>query len=427
MARRDAVAQSVLQADSTTNLSLWLDRYTWGFEQEIVRQHHAIAVDRIRAPEGYARAFQRRKLDLAALFSDFAGGETWFFDLKLTGRAIVGIGAASVRETNVSLLRPWGVPFIPGSALKGLASHVAHAAGGAWARPSEPGARAGALQRAIFGDVTSAGAVVFHDAWWMPSGDRMPIDADVMTVHHPEYYQATSPPADWDEPNPVSFLTVRDRYLAALTGPKDALEVAEVLLRDGLKNLGIGAKTAAGYGRAALERQLSNIARAFQGFAPGTAAANTVQQHAHEFLRLARQAQSSEDERIAAEVAKRMVSASPAVWKKWVESAARTDEERRWFQAALPEPKMPEQALAVAPARGEEVKAAIERRRARVTYIQDKKAKARYYLRIEGERKDIKGHLLAISSEDLERVKAAGEEGAVLELEYENGRLRLRG
>jgi CRISPR-associated protein Cmr6 len=71
-----------------------------------------------------------------------------------------------------------------------------------------------------------------------------------MTVHHPEYDKGARAPADWDESNPVSSLTLHGRFLAALTGPAEALDVAEDLLRRGLAERGVGAKTAAGYGRA---------------------------------------------------------------------------------------------------------------------------------------------------------------------------------
>jgi CRISPR type III-B/RAMP module RAMP protein Cmr6 len=228
-------------------------------------------------PEGYAAAFNRRERALRGYAGSFSVGETRLYKLKLAGRAVIGIGAASVRETNLSLLRPWGIPYVPGSALKGLASHVAHQAGGPWIRSAEAGGEAGPAHTAVFGDVTCSGAVVFHDAWWQPVGDRSPVEPDTMTVHHAEYYKGNAAPADWDEPNPVSFLTTTGTYLAALTGPSEALDAAEELLRIGLRDFGIGAKTAAGYGRAALERHLSEFARSLDAFQRPPAAPNNIQ------------------------------------------------------------------------------------------------------------------------------------------------------
>ncbi|MCS6900516.1 MAG: hypothetical protein RMJ98_12875, partial [Myxococcales bacterium] len=181
MARRDVLSRDHVQPDASTNLALWLDRYTWAFDQETARAHLGVSLDRVRVPEGYARAFEARKRGLLALSGGYEGGETRLYTVTLAGRAVLGIGAASVRETNLSLLRPWGVPYLAGSAFKGLASHAVHAAGTDWARPAQPGEEAGILQRALFGDVTSAGAVVFHDAWWIPLDDRPPVELDTMT------------------------------------------------------------------------------------------------------------------------------------------------------------------------------------------------------------------------------------------------------
>jgi CRISPR-associated protein Cmr6 len=71
-----------------------------------------------------------------------------------------------------------------------------------------------------------------------------------MTVHHPDYYQGQgSPPADWDNPNPVAFLSAHGRFLLALTGPEEWSRAALEILTEALEQDGVGAKTAAGYGR----------------------------------------------------------------------------------------------------------------------------------------------------------------------------------
>ncbi len=75
---------------------------------------------------------------------------------------------------------------------------------------------------------------------------------DVITVHHPDYYQASGdppPPADWDDPTPIPFLTAAGDFLIALGGPKEWVEAAFKILGLALKNEGIGAKTSSGYGR----------------------------------------------------------------------------------------------------------------------------------------------------------------------------------
>lgn len=44
-------------------------------------------------------------------------------EMAVTDRLIVGLGAESVLETGITLNKVYGVPVIPGSALKGLTRH----------------------------------------------------------------------------------------------------------------------------------------------------------------------------------------------------------------------------------------------------------------------------------------------------------------
>ncbi|WP_437288481.1 type III-B CRISPR module RAMP protein Cmr6 [Sorangium sp. So ce406] len=211
----------------------------------------------IKVPEGYPRAFARRQALLEQLTGGIERGGTQVRRATAKGRLVVNLGAAAVRETNLALLHTWGVPYLPGSALKGLASAAAHGAGvPAWQKADDKNTRLqGEDHRMLFGDTSESGGVVFHDAWWVPEGNELPLDLDTMTVHHRSYYQdGASPPADCDEPNPVAFLTTRGTFLIALTGPEEWVEAAFDWLDVGLRHDGIGAKTAAGYGRMALDK-----------------------------------------------------------------------------------------------------------------------------------------------------------------------------
>jgi CRISPR-associated protein Cmr6 len=76
-----------------------------------------------------------------------------------------------------------------------------------------------------------------------------------MNPHYPNYYstQGQKPPADWDSPRPIFFLTVTEtpyRFAIAARSEQDnrLLEFAEKWLKGGLRELGIGAKTSADYG-----------------------------------------------------------------------------------------------------------------------------------------------------------------------------------
>jgi len=344
--RRSALVS--LQPHATTNASLWLDEYLNDItDGERIRIHHLETLKEVRVPEGYADAYERRRVALGYLDGGFTGGTTRFFEMKLVGRMVVGIGAASVRETSIALLRPWGVPYVPGSALKGLASHVAHQAGGEWKRAEKPGEEAGALHRLIFGDVTGGGSVVFHDAWWQPQGDRLPILADTMTPHHTKYYTSgeAAAPLDTDEPNPVSFLTSAGTYLVALSGPPQAVEIAESFLRRGLDALGIGAKTAAGYGRATLEASRSPVARKIESLRGRPVTPGTVAQVANEIISIVRGTPETPWDREEVGAALRDVLARNArIWLEWLRKSERTQEEKQWFGAALEQGHLPERA-----------------------------------------------------------------------------------
>lgn len=206
--------------------------------------------------------------------------------VETTSRLLVGHGNPSGSDVGLTVQHTWGVPMIPGSALAGVLAHYVHEqlAGPpeGWAQEPE---RArwrgptyddrgvaveppGELYAYVFGSPEiaddraqgrgpspgSRGRVTFCDALWVPapSGAR-PLQEDVLTVHHKDYYgqHGAVPPTDHDDPTPVSFLGVGRgvRFLLALCGPAEWTAVAMRLLIDALAWSGVGGKTSAGYGR----------------------------------------------------------------------------------------------------------------------------------------------------------------------------------
>jgi CRISPR-associated protein Cmr6 len=230
-----------------THAGLWLDQGLDRLKESAANQAHLEGLlQRLRVPVEYPRFFERWQGSLTVL-----PPHTLLAPATARGRIVVGLGAESILETSIALHRTWGVPYLPGSALKGLAAAAAHRhlAGQDW-RKARAGEPIGPSHRMAFGDTESAGYVVFHDALWIPQGSALPLDLDAMTVHHPEYYGGQDvPPADWDSPKPVPFLSARGSYLLAVTGPEDWAEAALEILAEALEEDGIGAKTAAGYGR----------------------------------------------------------------------------------------------------------------------------------------------------------------------------------
>lgn len=167
-------------------------------------------------------------------------------------RLVVGLGdKANAHEIGLALHGTYGWPVIPGSALKGLAA--------AWATAS--GAQQADLLRVLGGprpdvkDATAAmGSVTFLDA--LPDGRAVNVAADVLTPHVKPYYKDVAegaahpkPPAEYHNPVPVTFLAVSGTYAVDLYGRSEAdLDLAACWLKKAGDQLGVGAKTAAGYG-----------------------------------------------------------------------------------------------------------------------------------------------------------------------------------
>lgn len=240
----------------TAHAGLWIDRFAPDLETAGAKTKHLETLfplgangkreSRAVSPL-YPAFFERWKRQILSL-----PPVTITAKATVRGRLAVGLGQESVLETSIALHRTYGVPYLPGSALKGLAAHAAREQlVPRWKPEDEDGP-----YNVVFGRLEEAGFVTFHDALWIPpTGEdrddpRLPLDLDVMTVHHADYYgDGKTPPADWDDPNPIPFLTARGSYLLALTGPPGWIERALEILTGALEKDGLGAKTAAGYGR----------------------------------------------------------------------------------------------------------------------------------------------------------------------------------
>lgn len=165
------------------------------------------------------------------------------FRAQLQGRLLVDHGRTAAAETSVSFHPVWGVPRIPGSALKGVTRAEMHA--------SET---SGPDITDLFGGEKAAGRVVFYDA--LPVEGKFALALDVLTPHHRGYYEKDGPPADWDSPEPFTFVTVVETTFdvwlgarSAARGDVEALARAAEALSQALEESGVGGKTAAGYGR----------------------------------------------------------------------------------------------------------------------------------------------------------------------------------
>lgn len=210
-----------------------------------------------------------------------AGYFTSSFTLKNDFRIIPGLGGSNVLETNLSLHHIYGIPYLPGSSLKGLAkswaiekirdcyeiedySTVENLLDTEVPKGYPKGLQLETIEmyRHLFGTQQEAGQAIFFDAFPV---EKICTEVDVMTPHFKDYYnemESTSPhswPVDSMDPNIVPFLVmqgttftfrlaVRFTHKKMVDTSKDYLQKTVQLLKEGLQELGVGAKTMIGYG-----------------------------------------------------------------------------------------------------------------------------------------------------------------------------------
>ncbi len=174
----------------------------------------------------------------------YSGYEIRSFESALSFRMIIGLGGSHPQETSMTLHHIYGIPYIPGSALKGVTRHWVILSG---FDNDEGRAEQDKNFKDIFGAQAQTGKIIFFDAY--PDG-HINLKMDIMNPHYPDYYSKGSPPADWQSPTPIKFLTVeKTRFKFFLASrDKNLVDKATEWLKEALQNYGIGAKTSLGYG-----------------------------------------------------------------------------------------------------------------------------------------------------------------------------------
>jgi len=190
---------------------------------------------------------------------------------KIDWRLIVGLGNESVYETSMTLHHIYGIPYIPGQSVKGVLR--------SWClleyfnTVEEDGLRQkwfcdlfGCPKEKSYYKEARQGNMRFFDAFPI---DLKPehIQPDIMNPHYSKYYSEgkPKPPADWQDPVPVNFLTVQGatfEFFVGITAEKNIeitekespfyqktlLAVVQEQLPMAFSMHGLGAKTAVGYG-----------------------------------------------------------------------------------------------------------------------------------------------------------------------------------
>jgi CRISPR-associated protein Cmr6 len=213
------------------------------------------------------------------------------FRLKTAYRLVIGAGYPSFIENGFLFHHVYGIPYIPGETLKGLARTVfilsvaeavkeetklskieeelsEEAEGISQQIPKKINLILDNYTienpvdtfRKIFGSKKRRGQVIFFDAYPVDFNPSEHFEADIMNSHYGDYYQSGKAPADWLSPNPIHFLALKEGIdfefslgLALLEPMEDneeklLLTTARKLLEVGLKNFGVGNKKRKGYG-----------------------------------------------------------------------------------------------------------------------------------------------------------------------------------
>lgn len=194
------------------------------------------------------------------------------FEGTIDWRMVVGLGGETVLETDITLHALYGIPFIPGSALKGLTRAYVASEENEYFVPGKKSDKLEASKEAktdhprvqrVFGKETDkgteAGTVIFYDA--LPVNGVATFVIDIMNPHYPKYYEtlksnSITPPANDQSPVPITFLTVTNTIFAFALAPRNPNEpehtedvvLATQWLRKALQHYGVGGKTSAGYG-----------------------------------------------------------------------------------------------------------------------------------------------------------------------------------
>ena len=253
---------------------LWFDRFfnryeaNWTFRRDGASSDTAAKVEWIKSMSGTVG--QSRQLESFikrqySLVKQLQGSSQRY---KTDWHFVTGMGNSHPVENGFSWHSTLGVPYIAGSAVKGLVR--------AWVELNEDKLedvdKRARLKR-WFGTETKeevaeqAGAFIFFDA--IPE-QRPSLMADIMTPHMGDWYadgakgnpnNAKAVPADWHEPIPVAFLAVKQAQFIFSIAPRKAqtdesekerqdaqLKAVFEALEQALEWLGSGGKTGAGYG-----------------------------------------------------------------------------------------------------------------------------------------------------------------------------------
>jgi len=160
-------------------------------------------------------------------------------------RLVVGTGRSHPVENGFSFHHTLGVPYLPGSSLKGVLRE--------WAQRARS-------DTSLLGTTQSVGMVDVLDA--LPI-EPVSLVVEVLTPHYGGW-TPEDPPGDWRNPLPIPYLALEEgaTFLVALmpsSSERLAIDQCWELLVPALGCVGVGARTSLGFGRLELVEELRHV------------------------------------------------------------------------------------------------------------------------------------------------------------------------
>ena len=246
------VREALGERPQVQNRSLMYDKYVpIGYENDAAKKR-----DKEEALQALVKSSAQDDYGVRRVFGDKlkgAGVPMRDFVATLSARLMVNMAGGVIENAGLCLDRHFGMPYIPGTALKGIALRAAI---------EEKGSDRDPEIVKVFGEQhvdkktpARKGKVSFLAAY--PMGTTA-IELDIITCHHARYYREErgyEHALDNEEPNPVKFPAVaagaQFRFVVVgVSRDTDAALVQQAAewLRKGVTEIGVGAKTSAGYG-----------------------------------------------------------------------------------------------------------------------------------------------------------------------------------
>lgn len=208
------------------------------------------------------------------------GAAGWTFPATVQSPLATGLGMEHPLENGFAFLAPYGLPYLPGSSIKGVLRAAARElASGDFELPGDAPRIDESLIERLFGQMPPGGesddgagarrgGLCFLDAFPVPpTKDSTGLTVEIMTPHHGGWLMGneTDPyPHENESPNPIPFLAlalecrlefvVLPGQFGSALDRQETESVLRLLLEHAFDWLGFGAKTAVGYGAVTMDR-----------------------------------------------------------------------------------------------------------------------------------------------------------------------------